>query len=153
MRQVSCRSHVNTTHHTTTTTTQQQQQQYNLVRLRFYRRGASTPLWGVESCSLPSRRPNPIPAVPSNVVRTPVLCALLACVIVSSASAYTSAGPSSLKQNGVVTFVSTLGYTDSHIAHSTHIGSGAELLLFSLIYDQRLVRTVQRHDTLACSQQ
>ena len=42
----------------------QQQQQYNLVRLRFNRRGASTPLWGVESCSHPSRRPNPIPAIP-----------------------------------------------------------------------------------------
>ena len=27
------------------------QQQYNLERLRFNRRGASTPLWGVESCS------------------------------------------------------------------------------------------------------
>ena len=27
------------------------------------RRGASTPLWGVEACSLPSRRPKPIPAV------------------------------------------------------------------------------------------
>ena len=40
-----------------------QQQQYNLGRLRFNRRGASTPLWGVEACSLPSRRPNPIPAI------------------------------------------------------------------------------------------
>ena len=28
-----------------------QQQQYNLERLRFNRRGASTPLWGVQSCS------------------------------------------------------------------------------------------------------
>ena len=37
------------------------------------RRGASTPLWGVESCSHPSRRPNPIPAIPPYVVRTPHL--------------------------------------------------------------------------------
>ena len=39
---------------------------------RFNRRGAS-PLWGVEACSLPSRRPNPIPASPPYVVRTPHL--------------------------------------------------------------------------------
>ena len=51
----------------------QQQQQYNLERLRFNRRGASTPLWRVESCSPPSRRPNPIPAIPPSVVRTPHL--------------------------------------------------------------------------------
>ena len=37
------------------------------------RRGASTPLRGVESCSLPSSWPNPIPAIPPNVVRTPHL--------------------------------------------------------------------------------
>ena len=43
------------------------------MRLRFNRRGASTPLWGVEACSHPSRRPNPIPAVPPYVVRTPHL--------------------------------------------------------------------------------
>ena len=30
----------------------------------------STPLWGGEACSPPSRRPNPIPAVPPYVVRT-----------------------------------------------------------------------------------
>ena len=42
-------------------------------RLRFNRRGASTPLWGVEACSPPSRRPNPIPAIPPYVVRTPHL--------------------------------------------------------------------------------
>ena len=68
--------------HTTTTThnnnhtqkqPQQQQQQCNLERLRFNRRGASTPLWGVEACSHPSRRPNPIPAIPPYVVRTPHL--------------------------------------------------------------------------------
>ena len=51
----------------------QRQQQYNLERLRFNRRGASTPLWGVEACSPPSRRPNPIPAIPPYVVRTPRL--------------------------------------------------------------------------------
>ena len=50
-----------------------QQQQYNLGRLRFNRRGASTPLWGVEACSPPSRRPNPIPAFPPYVVKTPHL--------------------------------------------------------------------------------
>ena len=33
-------------------------------------RGASTALWGVESCSLPSRWPNPIPATSPCVVRT-----------------------------------------------------------------------------------
>ena len=43
------------------------------MRLRFNRRGASTPLWGVEACSPPSRRPNPIPAIPPYVVRTPHL--------------------------------------------------------------------------------
>ena len=52
---------------------QQQQQYYNLGRLRFNRRGASTPLWGVEACSPPSRRPNPIPTIPPHVVRTPHL--------------------------------------------------------------------------------
>ena len=36
-------------------------------------RGASTPLWGLESCSLPRRWPNPIPAIPPHVVRTPHL--------------------------------------------------------------------------------
>ena len=41
----------------------QQKQKYNLGRLRFNKRGASTPLWGVEACSPPSTRPNPIPAV------------------------------------------------------------------------------------------
>ena len=33
----------------------------------------TTPLWGVESCSPPSRRPNPIPVIPPCVVRTPHL--------------------------------------------------------------------------------
>ena len=42
------------------------------------------------------------------------------CYCVIFASAYTSAGPSSLKQNGVFTFVIISGYTDSHTAHSTH---------------------------------
>ena len=41
--------------------------------LRFNRRGASTPLWGVESCSSPTKWPNPIPATPLCVVRTPHL--------------------------------------------------------------------------------
>ena len=45
----------------------------NLVRLRFNRRGAFTPLWGVKSCSLPSKWPSPIPAIPLQVVRTPHL--------------------------------------------------------------------------------
>ena len=39
----------------------------------FNRRGASTPLWGVESRSLPRRWPNPIPALPPFVVKTPHL--------------------------------------------------------------------------------
>ena len=59
----------NTTNNNTTT----QQQWHNLVRLHWNRRGASTPLWGVETCSHPSRRPNPIPAIPPFVVRTPHL--------------------------------------------------------------------------------
>ena len=48
----------------------QQQQQSNLGKPRFTRRGASTPLWGAESCSLPvggpsqSQQPRPL------VVRT-----------------------------------------------------------------------------------
>ena len=45
--------------------------QHNLGRLRFNCRGSSTPLWGVEACSHPSRRPNPIPAIPPYVVKTP----------------------------------------------------------------------------------
>ena len=36
------------------------------------------------------------------------------------ASAYTSAGPLRLKQNGVYTFAATSGHTDSRTAHSTH---------------------------------
>ena len=50
-----------------------QQQKYKLGRLRFTRRGASTPLWGVEACSLSRRWPNPTPAIPPFVVRTPHL--------------------------------------------------------------------------------
>ena len=70
-----------------------------------------------------------------------VTCSLYTCVMcdcVISASAYTSAGRLSLKQNGVF-----------HICH--HIGSGAELLLLSLIHDKQLVRTVQRPNMLPCS--
>ena len=44
-----------------------------LERLRFNRRGASTPLWGVESCSIPRRWPTQSPAIPPYVVRTPHL--------------------------------------------------------------------------------
>ena len=48
-------------------------------------------------------------------------CALrVMCYRVISASAYTSAEPLSLKQNGVFTFDITPDYTDSHTAHSTH---------------------------------
>ena len=67
----------NNDNHTTTTTQQQPQQQRhlknNLGRLRLNRRGASTPLWRVEACSLPSRWPNPIQAIPPFVVKTPHL--------------------------------------------------------------------------------
>ena len=42
------------------------------------------------------------------------------CYSVIFASAYTSAWPLSLKQNGVFTLVTTSAYTDSHTAHSTH---------------------------------
>ena len=48
-------------------------QECNLERLRFNRRGASTPLWRVESCYLPGRWPNPIPAIPPKAVKTPHL--------------------------------------------------------------------------------
>ena len=64
------------TRHTSTTSApppSPPQQQHNLERLRFNRRGAPTPLWGVESCSHPSRWSNPIPAIPSYVVKTPHL--------------------------------------------------------------------------------
>ena len=44
-----------------------------LERLRFIRRGASTPLWGVESCSFSGRWPYPILAIPPYVVMTPHL--------------------------------------------------------------------------------
>ena len=55
--------------------TQQQHNNNNTIwgGLRFNRRGGSTPLWGVEAWSPPSRRPNPIPAIPPYVVRTPHL--------------------------------------------------------------------------------
>ena len=59
--------------HTPTHKQKQQQQQYNLGRLRFNKRGASTPLWRVEACSHPSRQPNPIPAIPPCVEKTPHL--------------------------------------------------------------------------------
>ena len=36
-------------------------------------RGASTLPWGAEACFLPSRRPNPIPAITPYVVKTPHL--------------------------------------------------------------------------------
>ena len=39
----------------------------------FNKRGASTPLWEVEACSPPSRRPKPIPAIPPYAVKTPQL--------------------------------------------------------------------------------
>ena len=58
-------THNNTQHNNTT--------HNNLGRLRFNRRGASTPLLGVEACSPPSRRSNPIPAIPPYVVKTPHL--------------------------------------------------------------------------------
>ena len=47
------------------------------------------------------------------------------CCRVSTALAYTFAGPLSLKQNGVFTCRTTSGCTDQHTAHSPHIGSGA----------------------------
>ena len=74
------KTHANTHKHkntyskknTHTKHTHTQQQLYNLERL-FFNRGAYTPLWGVEAWSLPSRRPNPIPAIPPYVVKTPHL--------------------------------------------------------------------------------
>ena len=72
--------HTNTQHHTTTHQQQQQPQpqpeqqpQPNVGRLSFYMRGASTPLWRVESRSLASMWPNPIPPIPAHVVKTPQL--------------------------------------------------------------------------------
>ena len=53
-------THNKTTTHTTTQTTTT-----TIV--------PSGPLWWVEACSPPSRRPNPIPAIPPYVVRTPHL--------------------------------------------------------------------------------
>ena len=47
------------------------------------------------------------------------------CYRVSTAVAYTFAGPLSLKQNGVFTYHTTSGCTAWHTAHSPHIGSGA----------------------------
>ena len=38
-------------------------------------------------------------------------------------------------------------------AHTPHIGSGAELLLLSLIHDHWLARIVQQHNALVCSKQ
>ena len=75
------------------------------------------------------------------------------CYCVITASAYTSAGPLSLKQNGVVTFVITSGSTDLHTPVTHHIGGGAQLLLLSLVHDQRLVRIVQQQNALASSKQ
>ena len=64
--------------HTTTTTARQQRHNNNNNTIWggsvcFNRRGASTPLWGVETMLSPSRRPNPIPAIPPYVVKTPHL--------------------------------------------------------------------------------
>ena len=50
-----------------------QKQQSSLGRLRVNRRGTSTPLGRVESRSLPSKEPNPSPAIPPCVGRTPHL--------------------------------------------------------------------------------
>ena len=55
------------------TRAEQHQQESNLRRLRFNWPGASTPLWGVFSCSLPRRWHDPIPPIPPYVVRTPHL--------------------------------------------------------------------------------
>ena len=51
------------------------------------------------------------------------------CYCVISASAYTSAGPLSLKQNGVYTYVTTSGCTDSHTAHSLEIANTLVVVL------------------------
>ena len=75
------------------------------------------------------------------------------CYCVITASAYTSAGPLRLKQNGVYTLVITSGCTGCPLRHTRHIGSGAELLFLSLIHDQRLVRIVQQQNALACFKQ
>ena len=50
-------------------------------------------------------------------------CTRFICYCVNTALAYTFAGHLSLKQNGVFTSATTSGYTDSHTAHSLHIGS------------------------------
>ena len=39
--------------------------------LAFPPRGASTPLWGIQSCSLAATWHNPIPAIPPYVIKTP----------------------------------------------------------------------------------
>ena len=54
------------------------------------------------------------------------LSRVLSCVTVPSLHLHTlSAGPSSLKQNGVYTFVITSGYTDCPLRTQFHIRSGA----------------------------
>ena len=75
------------------------------------------------------------------------------CCSVTTALACTSAEPLSLKWGGVCTLVITSGCTDWPTAHTAHIGSGAELLLPSLIHDQRHVRIVQQHNELVCHRQ
>ena len=62
--------HTTTQNHKPQTT--KKNQQYNLGRLRFDRRGASTHS-GELNHALPSRWPKPIPAIPPYVVRTPHL--------------------------------------------------------------------------------
>ena len=62
------------------------------------------------------------------------------CVIF--ASAYISAGSSSLKQNGVFTLVITSGYTDLRTAHSTHIGCEAGYCSFFV--DSRVTGNTRR---------
>ena len=54
-----------TTHTTTAHTQQQQQQQNNQGRLRFNRRGASTPLWGSWSMFSPKQAAQPNPSYPA----------------------------------------------------------------------------------------
>ena len=71
------------------------------------------------------------------------LCTGVICDSVSTALAYTSAGPLSLKQNGVFTHHTASGCTDPHTAHSTHAGAGGGFCSFLLIHELQLVRAGQ----------
>ena len=77
--------------------------------------------------------------------------ALVSCVIVSLLHLRTLLQGLRLSSKTVFAHLSSIGLHRLSASHPDSHCSGAELLLFSLIHDQRLVRIVQQHNELACS--